>query len=86
MITPPDNISTEPMPCSSPQEFPLNTTVSTTGPFMNSNENVFEKLTNLEVYVYIKTISLRYLFFYLECYIKTFEILLLDQANLFLAI
>lgn len=53
MITPPDNISTESIPCPSPQEFPLNTTVSTTGPLMNSNENVFEKLTNLEVYAYI---------------------------------
>jgi len=66
MITPPNskpcysNISTESIPCPSPQtipepnsinnELPLSTTVSTSGPFINCNQNVFDKLTNLEVY------------------------------------
>jgi hypothetical protein len=61
MITPPDNIqqlfskpcysniSTESSPKPLPQ-LPLNTTVSTSGPFINCNENLFGKLTKLEVY------------------------------------
>jgi hypothetical protein len=51
MITPPVS-----NPCYSniiDNELPLSTTVSTTGPFINSNQNVFEKLTNLEVYLNI---------------------------------
>jgi hypothetical protein len=50
MLTPPNNI--QPSLCtieSKPCELPLNTTVSTTGPLINCNENIFEKLTNLEV-------------------------------------
>ncbi len=58
MLTPPNNI---PPPISNPcpssntikNELPLNTTVSTTGPFLNCHSNVFEKLTNLEVNVNI---------------------------------
>jgi hypothetical protein len=66
------NVLTESTPYPSPEplnnpniintELPLSTTVSTTGPFINSNQNVFEKLTNLEVYLIYYLLNLISLF------------------------
>ena len=64
MLTPP-TIHQE--TCPSPQ-VPLNVTVTTTGPLINSNQNVFEKLIHLEVYFNLQ--FNKNSIYYLECHLK----------------